>query len=263
MALSPEPGAWFREPDCSLPTQPKPNDNQVALYLASLLVDQLASGLTLEPQAGFNEIFDSSKVARYIGDLEGVRGPIVASNASARLQRLPCEYEVLQPLQERRNEEAFKAYLDERDIQELRSQIHSSPPEIRAVLCRCLLIGVASGLRGRESSQASIIISSNAELLVQQKDRARPVIEHYISELLEVREQDQIRQYIDFDRAQSWFLENVGVWPDELIRRRWLKEGLAALADLMTWPPDERLRRKIVFPIQAELELNLGDLPDF
>jgi hypothetical protein len=240
MALSRDQGAWFRGPDCSLLSRSKSNDNQDALYLASLLVDGFSSGLTSEPQTGFHESFDSSRVARYIGDLVGVRGSIVASNASARLQRMLCEYESLRPLQERRNKEALSEYRDERSIQELWSQIHASPPEIRSVLCRCLLIGLASGLSARESSQASIIISSNGELLVQQKERVRPVLEHFISQLLEVREQDQICQYIDFDRAQSWFLENVGVWPDELIRRRWLKVYFAALADLMARPPDER-----------------------
>jgi hypothetical protein len=240
MALALEPEAWFRGPDCSLLTQSKSNDNQDALYLASLLVDGCPSRRSSEPQAGFHEIFDSSRVARYLGDLVGVRGTIVASNAAARLERMVCEYEFLRPLQERRNKEARSAYLDERAIQELWSQIHASPPEIRSVLCRCLLIGLATGLSARESSQASIIISSKGELLVQQKERARPIVEHFVSQLLEVCEQDQIRQYIDFDRAQSWFLENVGVWPDELIRRRWLKEDFAALADLMARPPDER-----------------------
>jgi hypothetical protein len=96
---------------------------------------------------------------------------------------------------------------------------------------------LASGFQGRDASKASVAIAAKGELEIEHLGRLRHVLDRFIPELRKMWELDQICKNMDFE--------------------------IAATADLMTLPFEERFTRKIVFHVQGELDLNLDDVLGF
>jgi hypothetical protein len=250
----------FACPVSALVTQVEPRNEADAEQLASTLCDLLSSRLALRAEANWGELFTSQTIRHHVIGLEMRDGAIVASTAYARLQRLLYAYQGFQPVLEHREENAFGAALDGRAIEELRSRINESPSEICAVLGRCLIVGLASGFQARDASKASVAIASNGGIEIQHRGRSREVLDRFIPEIRKMWRLDPICQYLDFEIADHWWQENFGIWPDDLIRRCWAVAEIAAIADFMALPFEERFERKFVFHVQGELALDLDDV---
>jgi hypothetical protein len=260
MGVNVELWSAFADSVCSLVTRADPRDDEDFNYLATNLWGLLSSDLALRPEASLAEIFTATAIRHHINGLEMRDGPIVASTAYRRLQRLLYAYKGYQSVLEHREENAFGAALDGRAIQELRSRIDESPSEVCAVLGRCLIVGLASGFQARDASKASVAIAANGGIEIQHRGRSREVLERFIPELRKMWELDPVCQYLDFEITDHWWQENFGIWPDDLIHRCWAVAEIATIADFMALPFEERFERKFVFHVQGELALDLDDV---
>jgi hypothetical protein len=250
----------FACPVCALVTQAEPRNEAEAWQLPSAHFDLLSSRLVFQAEPNRGELFTSQTITHHVIGLETRVDAIVASTAYARLQRLLYAYKGFQSLLVHRGENAFGAELDGRAIQELRSRINESPSEVCAVLGRCLIVGLASGFQQRDASKASVAIAATGELEIQHRGRSREVLDRFIPEIRKMWRLDPNCLYLDFEIADHWWQENFGIWPDDLIRRCWAVAEIAAIADFMALPFEERFDRKFVFHVQGELALDLDDV---
>jgi hypothetical protein len=256
-----EPGEWarFRDPVCSLVTRADPRANDDATSLASKLCQLLAFGLTEKTDADFAELLTRVAVTRHVNSLRGSLSRGLVTNTRSALHRLLDLHQDLPPKNKRRKERDVLPVLKDGEIQELRSHIHQSPPDVGAVLGRCLLVGLASGFGGRHASKANICNPVNGEVEIEHGGRTRRALKNYIPELLEMRIQDQNTRYIDFYLAKLWWQQNIGKWPETEIHRHW------ALGVISTLPVgsksflEARLSHNGIDSVMPSVVLSLGD----
>jgi hypothetical protein len=255
--LKPAEWARFRDPVCSLVTRAKPRGDDHAKSLVSKLCQLLTFGLIEQPEASFADLFTLLTVTRHINGLKEGHSKGFVTNSAASLQRLLSIHQDLQPKNERRRERDFATVVTDEEILELRSHIYQSPPDVGAVLGRCLLIGLASGFGGRHASKANICNAVNGEVEIEMGGRTRAALKSYIPELLEMRIQDQNTQYIDSSLAKLWWQRNIGKWPKTEIYRHWALNVITTLPVGSKSFLEARLRREDIDPVMPSVVINL------